>query len=163
MYAHSSILGETAICVCTLPLSLVMARKIVVIVALEREGRAKAEVVPDASSKTMTNFIERNIEVKLTNTLTDSSKVYLQSDKTHDRYSVDHHKGEYVRGDVHINTVETFFAHLKRSIEGTFKSVSKQHFQSYLDVFVFHHNNRYNDKERFSSLLDTLLQPPERP
>lgn len=139
-------------------LSRVMARKIVVIVAVERDGRAKAEVVPDSSSKTMTDFIQRNIETKLTNTLTDSSKVYLRSDKTHDRYSVDHHKGEYVRGDVHINTVETFFAHLKRSIRGTFKSLSKRHFQAYLDAFVFHYNNRHNDKERFFSLLDMLLQ-----
>jgi transposase len=144
-------------------LSRVMARKIVVIVAVERDGRAKAEVVPDSSSKTMTDFIQRNIETKLTNTLTDSSKVYLKSDKTHDRYSVDHHKGEYVRGDVHINTVETFFAHLKRSIKGTFKSLSKQHFQAYLDAFVFHYNNRHNDKERFFSLLDMLLQSSERP
>jgi transposase len=143
-------------------LSRVMAKKIVVIVAVEREGHAKAEVVPDSSSHTMTEFIRRNIETKLTNTLTDSSKVYLRSDKTHDRYSVDHHKGEYVRDDIHINTVETFFAHLKRSIRGTFKSLSRRHFQSYLDAFVFHYNNRYNDKERFSSLLGMLLQSSER-
>lgn len=139
-------------------LSRVMAKKATVIVAIERGGDAKAEVVPNASSQTMTEFIQRNIQTKLTNTLTDSSKVYLKSDKTHDRYSVDHHKGEYVRGDVHINTVETFFSHLKRSIRGTFKSLSRRHLQSYLDAFVFHYNNRRNDKERFSLLLGMLLQ-----
>jgi len=140
-------------------LSHVMAKKAVVIVAVERGGRVKAEVTPNNTSETMTSFIKRNIETKLTNTLTDSSNVYFKSDKTHDRYSVDHHKGEYVRGDVHINTVETFFAHLKRSIKGTFKSLSRRHLQSYLDAFVFHYNNRYNDKERFSLLLGMLLQP----
>lgn len=144
-------------------LSHVMAKKSVVIVAVERGGQARAEVVPDASSQTMTEFIQRNIQTKLTNTLTDSSKVYLKSDKTHDRYSVDHHKGEYVRGDVHINTVETFFAHLKRSIRGTFKSLSRQHLQSYLDAFVFHYNNRHSDKERFSLLLGMLLQSSRQP
>jgi transposase-like protein len=144
-------------------LSRVMAKKAVVIVAVERGGRVKAEVVKDSSSQTMTEFIQRNIQTKLTNTLTDSSKVYLKSDKTHDRYSVDHHKGEYVRDDVHINTVETFFAHLKRSIRGTFKSLSRKHLQSYLDAFVFHYNNRYNDKERFSLLLGMLLQPAKSP
>ena len=138
-------------------LSRVMAKKAVVIVAVERGGHVKAEIVPDASSKTMTEFIQRNIQTKLTSTLTDSSKVYLKSDKTHDRYSVDHHKGEYVRGDIHINTVETFFAHLKRSIRGTFKSLSRRHLQSYLDAFVFHYNNRHNDKERFFLLLGMLL------
>lgn len=139
-------------------LSHVMAKKAVVIVAVERGGQVKAEIVADSSSRTMTEFVQRNIQTKLTSTLTDSSKVYLKSDKTHDRYSVDHHKGEYVRGDVHINTVETFFAHLKRSMKGTFKSLSRRHLQSYLDAFVFHYNNRHNDKERFSLLLDMLLQ-----
>ena len=143
-------------------LSRVMAKKAVVIVAVERGGRVKAEIVPDSSSQTMTGFIQRNIETKLTNTLTDSSKVYLKSDKTHDRYSVDHHKGEYVRDDIHINTVETFFAHLKRSIRGTFKSLSRKHLQSYLDSFVFHYNNRHSDKERFSLLLDMMLQPSKQ-
>ena len=142
-------------------LSRVMAKKAVVIVAVERGGRVKAEIVPDSSSYTMTAFIQRNIETKLTNTLTDSSKVYLRSDKTHDRYSVDHHKGEYVRDDIHINTVETFFAHLKRSIRGTFKSLSRKHFQSYLDAFVFHYNNRHSDRDRFSLLLEMMLQPLE--
>jgi transposase-like protein len=140
-------------------LSRVMAKKAVVIVAVERGGRVKAEIVSDSSSRVMTSFIERNIQSKTTSVLTDSSKAYLKSDKTHDRYSVDHHKGEYVRGDVHINTVETFFAHLKRSIRGTFKSLSRRHLQSYLDAFVFHYNNRYSDKERFSLLLGMLLQP----
>src|SRR3989344_3952128 len=144
-------------------LSHVMAKKAVVIVAVERGGRVKAEVTPNNTSETMTSFIKRNIETKLTNTLTDSSKVYFKSDKTHDRYSVDHHKGEYVRGDVHINTVETFFAHLKRSIRGTFKSLSRRHLQSYLDAFVFHYNNRHSDKERFSLLLGMLLQPAKSP
>jgi len=144
-------------------LSRVMAKKAVVIVAVERGGRVKAEVTPNNTSETMTSFIKRNIETKLTNTLTDSSRVYLKSDRTHDRYSVDHHKGEYVRDDIHINTVETFFAHLKRSIKGTFKSLSRKHLQSYLDAFVFHYNNRHSDKERFSLLLGMMLQPAKFP
>ena len=143
-------------------LSRVMARKAVVIVAVERGGRVRAEVTANNTSETMTSFIKRNIETKLTSTLTDSSKVYIKSEKTHDRYAVDHHKGEYVRGDIHINTVETFFAHLKRSIKGTFKSLSKRHLQSYLDGFVFHYNNRHNDKERFEVLLGMLLQPSKQ-
>ena len=105
----------------------------------------------------MQSFIERNIETKATTIMTDSSRAYLRSDKTHSREKVDHHKGEYVRGDSHSNTIETFFAHLKRSIKGTYKVISKQHLQSYLDALVFHYNNRGNDNRRFSFLLDILL------
>jgi len=136
-----------------------MAKKSVVIVTAERGGPIRAEIAVSAGSLAMQSFIERNIESKATSILTDSSKVYNSSDKTYDRYSVDHHKKEYVRGDIHINTVETFFAHLKRSIQGTYKVISKQHLQSYLDAFVFHYNNRHNDRERFAALLGILLQP----
>ncbi len=138
-------------------LSKVMARKAVVTIAVERNGQIRAEIVPDATAKTMQDFIDRNVEKEHTTLITDSSKVYGRSDKVWNREKVDHHKKEYVRGDIHINTVETFFSHLKRSIKGTFKSISKQHLQSYLDSFVFHYNNRYNDKERFGVLLGTVL------
>jgi len=139
-------------------LSEVMRKKSVVTVAVERGGRIRAEIMPDSTAKTMESFIGRNVDTKLTSIFTDSSKVYIRSDKTHDRHAVDHHMGEYVRGDVHINTVETFFAHLKRSIKGTYKAISKQHLQSYLDGFVFHYNNRHNDRTRFEVLLGTLLR-----
>lgn len=138
-------------------LSKVMSKKSVVTIAVERYGKIKAEVLPDATAKTMADFVECNIEIKATTLITDSSKVYLRSDKTHAREKVDHSKGEYVRDDIHINTIETFFAHLKRSIKGTYKVISKQHLQSYLDAFVFHYNNRYSDRQRFEALLETLL------
>ena len=105
------------------------------------------------------HFLDRNVAIKGTSLITDASATYKTISKTYDVYSVNHSKGEYVRDDIHINTVETFFAHLKRSIKGTFKSVSKQHLQSYLDAFVFHYNNRHSDRERFGALLGALLQP----
>ena len=142
-------------------LSKVMAKKSVVLVAVERYGKIRAEIVPDTSAKTMREFLERNIEKKATSLMTDKSQVYLKTAQDYDRHFVDHHLGEYVRGDVHINTVETFFGHLKRSIKGTFKSLSKQHLQSYLDSFVFHYNNRHNDNQRFLALVDVLLHSPK--
>lgn len=136
----------------------VIANKSVVTIAVERGGKARAEVMDNTKAITINDFIQRNIESKATSLLSDNARVYWRSDKTHDRFSVDHSKGEYVKCDVHINTVETFFAHLKRSFKGTFKVISKQHLQSYLDAFVFHYNNRHNDRERFGVLLGSLLQ-----
>jgi len=75
----------------------------------------------------------------------------------YDRHSVDHHRGEYVRGDIYVNNVDAFWSHIKRSIKGTHKVISKKYLSSYLDGFVFHYNNRHNDKERFVALLGTLL------
>lgn len=42
-------------------------------------------------------------------------------------------------------------------MKGTHKVVSKKYLQNYLDGFVFHYDNRHNDKTRFSALLGTVL------
>ena len=39
--------------------------------------------------------------------------------------SVNHSVGEYVRGNVHTNTIESYFAMLKRGIFGTYHHVSR--------------------------------------
>ncbi len=135
-----------------------MAKKTIVTIAAERGGRIRAEIVRSSGSIAMQEFLERNVETKATSLITDGSGIYKRSDAAYDRYSVNHSKREYVRGDIHINTVETFFAHLKRSIRGTYKVISKKHLQSYLDSFVFHYNNRHNDNQRFSVLLGSVLR-----
>lgn len=135
-----------------------MENKSRILVAVQRDGRMKAQVVPDLSAETHRKFIEKNIE-KGAILFTDNSRIYKKSAKEYDRETVTHKKGEYVRGDVHINTVETFFSHLKRSLRGTHKTISAEKLQSYLDGFVFHRNNAYSDRHRFSALLGALLQP----
>jgi len=54
-----------------------------------------------------------------------------------------------VRGPVYTNTVEGFFALLKRGIMGTFHSVSKKHLHRYVTEFEFRYNHRnVDDGER---------------
>lgn len=67
--------------------------------------------------------------------------------------TVNHRKGEYVRGDVHTNSLEGFWANLKRGIEGTYVHVSSQHLQKYLWEFEYRHNMRHCQH----LMLDTLL------
>jgi hypothetical protein len=56
--------------------------------------------------------------------------------------TVNHSIGEYVRGDVHTNTIEGYFSILKRGIMDTFHHVSPQHFRRYLAEFDFRYNER---------------------
>lgn len=131
--------------------------KSVVLAAVERGGSLKAEVVEDGTAVTHSRFLERSIEKEGTRLMTDSANVLHSVARGYERYMVDHSRGEYVRGDVYTNTMESYFAHVKRSIAGTHKVISKKHLQSYLDGFSFHYNNRHNDRERFSVLLGTVL------
>lgn len=71
--------------------------------------------------------------------------------------SVDHSKGEYVRGDVHVNTLEGFFSVVKRGLVGIYQHVDKKHLDRYLAEFDFRQNTRaklgYNDEQRASIAL----------
>jgi hypothetical protein len=62
------------------------------------------------------------------------------------------HTVEYVRGDAHANTAESFFATLKRGIDGVYHHVSEAHLPRYLAEFDFRYNNRtangVSDNER---------------
>ncbi|MEK7596868.1 MAG: IS1595 family transposase [Patescibacteria group bacterium] len=133
-------------------------RKALVIGAIERDGEARARMIGHPGSLSTQGFIRINVK-EGSKLYTDSAPAFQCLEQDYNRHKVDHSKKEYVRGNIHVNNVETFWSHVKRSMRGTFKSVSKQHFQSYLDAFVWHRNNRHNGRERFASLLDALLQP----
>lgn len=90
--------------------------------------------------------------------MTDESNRYNKANVRYNRQTVNHSKKEYVRGDVHVNSVEWFWKHVKASIRGTYKSISQEQLQSYLDQFVWHWNNRHNDRRRFASLLSAVVQ-----
>lgn len=113
-------------------------------------------VVPDMSANTHGWFLEANVDSGA-RLLTDKTNRLDRVAAGYDRHVVDHHIKEFVRGDVHTNTIDGFWAHVKRSIKGTHKVVSKKHLQEYLDGFVFHYNNRYSDKQRFGVLLGKVM------
>lgn len=59
--------------------------------------------------------------------------------------TVNHSAAEYARGDVTTNTIEGFFALVKRGLYGTFHSVSKKHLDRYMSEFEFRYNHRKMD------------------
>jgi transposase-like protein len=65
---------------------------------------------------------------------------------------VDHHKFEWVRDDVHTNTLEGFFSVLKRGLVGVYQHVDIKHLDRYLAEFDFRQNTRVklgiNDEQR---------------
>jgi len=65
-----------------------------------------------------------------------------------------HIKEEWMRGDVHTNTVENAWSLFKRSIVGAYHQVSAKHPERYLDEFEFRFNNRNNPY----LFRDTLLR-----
>lgn len=136
----------------------VMVEKARVITAIEREGQMKSKQVPNLEAKTIMGFVHENVDPTNTILFTDESNRYDNLMFEYNRQSVNHSKKQYVNKHIHINHVESFWAHVKRCLKGTHKVVSKKYLQTYLDAFVFHYNNRHSDRLRFSVLPDALLR-----
>ena len=60
-------------------------------------------------------------------------------------HAVIKHADWYVDGDIHTNTIEGFWALLKRGMFGQFHSVSRRHLQRYIDEFCYRYNLRNAD------------------
>ena len=72
---------------------------------------------------------------------------------------------EYVRGDVHTNTIEGAFGLFKRALVGSFHQVSTKHLDRYLDEFEFRYNNRKNPylfRETISRLVNAKAMPYQK-
>jgi hypothetical protein len=74
---------------------------------------------------------------------------------------VKHSVGEYVRGSVHTNTVESVFSVFKRGMTGVYQHCSVKHLHRYLAEFDFRYNNRValgvNDVERAGQALKGIV------
>src|SRR2546423_113964 len=81
--------------------------------------------VERVDAKSLHAAIRENVHVSA-RLMTDEWKSYRGIGKHFEggHYRVNHSKGEYARGDVHTNTVEGYFALLKRGIQGSFHHVS---------------------------------------
>jgi hypothetical protein len=64
--------------------------------------------------------------------------------KEYPRGTVDHHRGEYVIGAIHTNTIEGFWSIFKRGVVGTFHKVSAKYMPLYVAEFQFRYNKRNN-------------------
>lgn len=84
--------------------------------------------------------------------MTDESRMYNGLDEKYASHETANHSAkEYVRGDVHSNTVEGFFSILKRGVIGTYHSISKEHLHRYVGEFEYKYNTRkMSDGERLS-------------
>jgi len=57
---------------------------------------------------------------------------------------VNHRAEEWVRQNVHINSVENAWSLFKRSVVGSYHKVSIKHLDAYLDEFEWRFNGRNN-------------------
>ena len=74
--------------------------------------------------------------------MTDEDRMFKGLRHDYNLQMVKHALGEYVRGDVHNNGVESVWALLKRQIVGVHHRVSPKHLQRYVDEMSWRFNRR---------------------
>ena len=121
-------------------------KKAPVIGAVQRNGNVTARHVQKdkMKGKHMRAFVKECVNVMSACLITDEYKAYNGMNKVLP-HAVIKHAEWYVDGNIHTNTIEGFWALLKRGMFGQFHSVSKKHLQKYVDEFCYRYNNRAND------------------
>src|SRR5579871_2138876 len=137
--------------------------KAIVMGMLDRELRqVRATVVPNVKRETL--------QAEILNEVHHGSTVYTDEYVGYDNLSANQfvhdvvNKVEgYVRGQVHVNGIENFWALFKRTLKGTYVAVEPFHLQRYADEQAFRFNNRatkdnpLNDADRFTLALSQIV------
>jgi transposase-like protein len=133
--------------------------KTVVMGMLDRDVRkVRAKVIPNVKRETLQKEVLHAVKY--------GTKIYTDEWAGYDtaRYRFVHevvnHSQTYVKGQVHTQGIENFWALLKRTLRGTYVAVEPFHLDRYLDEQVFRYNHRkdadgkkLNDEDRFNAAL----------
>ncbi len=132
-------------------------KKIPVFGISEREsGKVYAKAVGNVSSATLMPIVRGKVKIGST-VMTDEWPSYKPSNKMGYKHeTVNHGTKQYVRGNVHTNSIEGFWSNFKRGVDGTHHSVSPKYLQKYLDEFVFRWNHRNVPVHLFDLLLSRV-------
>jgi hypothetical protein len=130
----------------------------------QRKGPVRYIQANDRTAQTWTRIIAQNLK--------DAAVQYVMTDESSSAQSVlkntgkhrmvRHSVGEYVRGLVHTNSVESAFSLLKRGLIGNFHQLSTKHLQRYLNEFSYRFNRR-NDADAFTETVRRMCSFPPLP
>lgn len=123
-----------------------------------RTGRVRAAVVQSERSDDIQAIVAEHVETGSC-LHTDESRAYSRvSELGIYRLSVNHGKGEYVRGTVTVNGCENFFSCLRRALKGTYIKATPGHLAAYVDEAVYRFNVReMTEWERFDSAMRRIV------
>jgi hypothetical protein len=121
-----------------------------VIGIVERNGKVVAKVIPAVTRDSITGMIGRLAG-------DDGQTLGYKHD------TVKHGQDEFVRGKVHTNSVEGFWALVKNGVRGVYHRVSPEYLQMYLHEYAFRYNRRFEGNQQFRAILQRVSEVSTRP
>ena len=137
-----------------------LSNKLANVSLVERGGSVRSFHPAVATKVAVTAIVKDNI-ANQSKLFTDESRLYTGLSAHFVEHStVKHSVGEYVRGEVHSNTIEGYFSIFKRGMKGIYQHCGEKHLHRYLAEFDFRYNHRtklgYSDYERSCQLAQGL-------
>lgn len=116
--------------------------KTVVIGMVERGGNIICKPIQSRRNEHILPEIAKHIHIGST-VYTDEWRAYESLKQNHHHDYIEHRMDQFVKGDVHTQTIEGFWSILKRGIIGVYHQTSTKHLHRYCNEFAY----RYNRKE----------------
>jgi len=130
--------------------------KTVIMGMVERGKEVRAKVVDNQRRTNLMPELFENVAEGAT-IYTDKLRSYDTLHKFYTHDTIDHAKGEYVRDEIHVNTMESFWSLFKRSVKGTYIRIASFHTDRYLDEQSFRFNYRnLDDAGRFEMAVSKI-------
>jgi ISXO2-like transposase domain len=111
-------------------------------ILVERGDAARSFHIPNVTAGVLGRLIGKHAHPD-SRSMTDEASAYRHIGWNFASHGmVEHGAKEYVRGDVHTNTVEGYFSIFNRGVFGVFHQVSEAHLHRYLNEFDFRYTHR---------------------
>jgi transposase-like protein len=109
---------------------------------VERDGSVRSFHLPNVEANNLRAVLAVHAD-RASHFMTDEARAFTGIGWNFASHgTVKHSADEYVRGEVHTNTIEGFFSILKRGVFGVYQHVSEAHLHRYLAEFDFRYSNR---------------------
>lgn len=131
-------------------------QKTMVFGAVQRDGKLRTKVVPQATKENLTDAVREFIKPDST-MVSDENHAYIDLHLEYNHKKINHSVKEYVRYEdilVHTNTLEGYWNILKKQIDGIHHHVSAKHLQRYCNENAFRYNSRQDTQDvRFANAI----------
>lgn len=136
-------------------------KKVPVLGAVERGGRVVARVADSdkVSAKGISKFLSRFVDPEGTVLVTDEYPGYFPAGRKM-LHAVVNHSVSYADGPVHTNTIEGFFALIKRAWYGQHHSYSRKYMPLYIAEACFRYNRRKANGSSFHEAVGLFVGSP---
>jgi transposase-like protein len=125
---------------------------------VERKGSVIAKVAHNLKGKSIKQEVLENIDLSNSVIYTDEYRGYNSLKKIIQHETVNHGIKEYVRGDIHTNTIEGFWSILKRAWYGQHHHYSEKYMSYYISEAAFKYNMRKNTPEQiYHKIMGAML------